>query len=107
MTQEQQHEALRLAQHTPMEIKAGRVLCDASAEACGQKPDEHWQEMGQSWTEDAKTMLDACGATGLLQAVRSIAAITTCADQDHEAMGAEIQGICRVALAALEPGERA
>ena len=46
-------------------------------------------------------------ATGLLQALRSIAAITTCADQDPEAMCAEIQGICRVALAALEPGERA
>ena len=43
----------------------------------------------------------------LLKAVRSIAAITTCADQDPEAMCAEIQGICRVALAALEPGERA
>ena len=46
-------------------------------------------------------------APELLQALRSIAAITTCADQDPEAMCAEIQGICRVALAALEPGERA
>ena len=46
-------------------------------------------------------------APDLLEALRSIAAITTCADQDHEAMCAEIQGICRVALAALEPGERA
>ena len=42
-----------------------------------------------------------------IQALRSIAAITTCADQDPEAMCAEIQGICRVALAALDPGERA
>ena len=43
-------------------------------------------------------------ATGLLQAVRSIAAITTCADQDPEAMCAEIQGICRVALAKATGG---
>ena len=43
----------------------------------------------------------------LMQAMRSIAAITTCADQDQDAMCAEIQGICRIALAALEPGERA
>lgn len=43
-------------------------------------------------------------ATGLLQAVRSIAAITTCADQDPEAMCAEIQGICRVALAKVTGG---
>lgn len=40
----------------------------------------------------------------LLKAVRSIAAITTCADQDHEAMCAEIQGICRVALAKVTGG---
>ena len=37
-------------------------------------------------------------APGLLQTLRAIAAITTCADQDHEAMCAEIQDICRVAL---------
>ena len=46
-------------------------------------------------------------APEMLQALRSIAAITTCADQDQDAMCAEIQGICRIALAALEPGERA
>ena len=40
----------------------------------------------------------------LLQALRSIAAITTCADQDPEAMCAEIQGICRVALAKVTGG---
>lgn len=43
----------------------------------------------------------------LLKAVRSIAAITTCAGQDPEAMCAEIQGICRVALAACERGGKA
>lgn len=40
----------------------------------------------------------------LLQALRTIAAITTCADQDPEAMCAEIQGICRVALAKVTGG---
>lgn len=43
----------------------------------------------------------------LLKFLSSIAAITTCADQDPEAMCAEIQGICRVALAALKLGEQA
>ena len=43
-------------------------------------------------------------APEMLKALRSIAAITTCADQDPEAMCAEIQGICRVALAAHERG---
>ena len=43
-------------------------------------------------------------ATELLQVLRSIAAITTCADQDPEAMCAEIQGICRVALAKVTGG---
>lgn len=43
-------------------------------------------------------------APDLLQAVRAIAAITTCADQDHEAMCAEIQGICREALAKVTGG---
>ena len=40
----------------------------------------------------------------LLQALRAIAAITTRADQDPEAMCAEIQGICRVALAKVTGG---
>ena len=40
----------------------------------------------------------------LLKVLRSIAAITTCADQDPEAMCAEIQGICRVALAKVTGG---
>ena len=52
---------------------------------------------------DANARLIAA-APDLLQAVRAIAAITTCADQDPEAMCAEIQGICRVALAARERG---
>ena len=43
-------------------------------------------------------------APEMLQALRSIAAITTCADQDPEAMCAEIQGICRVALAKVTGG---
>ena len=51
--------------------------------------------------EDAKLI---SAAPELLQAVRSIAAITTCADQDPEAMCAEIQGICRVALAKVTGG---
>lgn len=40
----------------------------------------------------------------LLKAIRSIAAITTRADQGPEAMCAEIQGICRVALAKVTGG---
>ena len=43
-------------------------------------------------------------APEMLKALRDIAAITTCTDQDPEAMCAEIQGICRVALAAHERG---
>lgn len=43
-------------------------------------------------------------APELLQALRTIAAITTCADQDQDAMCAEIQGICRVALAKVTGG---
>ena len=46
-------------------------------------------------------------APEMLQALRTIAAITTRADQDPEAMCAEIQGICRVALAACERGGKA
>lgn len=43
-------------------------------------------------------------APEMLQALRSIAAITTCADQDQDAMCAEIQGICRIALAKVTGG---
>ena len=43
-------------------------------------------------------------APDMLAALRSIAAITTCTDQDHEAMCAEIQGICREALAKVTGG---
>lgn len=43
-------------------------------------------------------------APEMLKALRTIAAITTCADQDPEAMCAEIQGICRVALAKVTGG---
>lgn len=92
------------AQHTPMEIKAGRALSDISAKECLLDADDQWKEFGQFWIADAASMLKECGATGLLQAVRSIAAITTCADQDQDAMCAEIQGICREALAKATGG---
>ena len=55
---------------------------------------------------DANARLIAA-APDLLKALRSIAAITTCADQDQDAMCAEIQGICRKALAARERGGKA
>ena len=92
------------AQHTPMELKAGRALSDISAKECCIDVDDQWKEFGQFWIADAASMLKECGATGLLEALRAIAAITTCADQDPEAMCAEIQGICRKALAKVTGG---
>jgi hypothetical protein len=55
------------AQHTPMEIKAARALCDRAADACGIDRNDNWNVYAEDFKADAKAMLDACGAPDLLE----------------------------------------
>jgi hypothetical protein len=57
-------------QHTPMEIKAARALCERAADACGINRADNWNVYAEDFKADAKAMLDACGAPELLEALR-------------------------------------
>ena len=112
MTQEQQLEAPRLAQHTPgpwfIDTAITADLEDhvcISAKLHGMLAQVVWRMEGAERTPtcEANARLIA-EAPEMLKALRAIAAITTRADQDPEAMCAEIQGICRVALAKATGG---
>jgi DNA-binding GntR family transcriptional regulator len=58
-------------QHTPMEIKAARALCERAADACGIDRNDNWNVYAEDFKADAKAMLDACGAPDLLEALKA------------------------------------
>jgi hypothetical protein len=62
------------AQHTPMEIKAARALCDRAADACGIDRNDNWNVYAEDFKADAKAMLDSCGAPDLLEALNALVA---------------------------------
>ena len=57
-------------QYTPMEIKAARILCERIADACGVDRDDNWNIYSEDFKADAKAMLDTCGASNLLEALK-------------------------------------
>lgn len=59
-------------QHTPMEIKAARILCERSADSCGVDRDDNWSIYSEEFKDDAKAMLDACGALDLIAVLQEL-----------------------------------
>jgi hypothetical protein len=89
-------------QHTPMEIKAARALCDRAADACGIDRNDNWNVYAEDFKADAKAMLDACGAPDLLEACK-VAFHQTCSvgrPKDWEQLRAAIAKATDVAWAA-------
>jgi predicted dienelactone hydrolase len=70
-------ELFMTAQHTPMEIKAARALCDRAADACGIDRNDNWNVYAEDFKADAKAMLDACGALDLLKALTDLLAVAS------------------------------
>ena len=91
------------AKHTPgpWRLRYGKLFeYDYLLKAGKDTPIAYWNNFKIRTKKESKANARLIAAAPeLLQALRSIAAITTCADQDQDAMCAEIQGICRVALA--------
>jgi hypothetical protein len=59
----------------PMVVAAARTLCKRSSEACNVNNDDNWKVYGQDFIEDAQAALDACGASELLEALLTTAAM--------------------------------
>jgi hypothetical protein len=55
-----------MSEYTPMEIKAGRILCDLSSKDCRINPEDNWNIYGHEFTFDAKILLDGVGANEML-----------------------------------------
>ncbi len=60
-----------MSAHTPMAVAAAKALCRRGAEQCGVDADDSWKIYGEDWLADAATMLDACGAAELLEALQA------------------------------------
>ena len=76
-----------ITEHTPMTIKAARVLCDQVSDDCKVDRDDNWNLYAEDFKDDAKAMLDACGAHDLLEALKLV--YLTCdwhTDDGREAM---------------------
>jgi hypothetical protein len=62
--------------HTPMEIRAARILSDRVADQCGVDRDDNWNIYSEDFKADAKAILDGCAAPDLLDVlVRAKSAI--------------------------------
>lgn len=57
-----------------MILIAARVLSDKAADACGVDRNDQWAEYAEQWRDDAREMLEACGAVDLLEALLALGA---------------------------------
>lgn len=52
-----------------MIAKAARVLCDRVADQCNVDRDDNWKTYGEMYRQDATAMLEAIGASNLLESL--------------------------------------
>lgn len=60
-----------MSAHTPMVVAAAKALCRRGAEQCGVDFEDTWKVYGDDYLAEVSEMLDACGATELLEACRN------------------------------------
>jgi hypothetical protein len=59
-----------MSEYTPMEIKAARILCERSADACGIDRDDNWNIYAEDFKADARAVLEGCAVPELLEALK-------------------------------------
>lgn len=67
------------AQH--MEVAAAREMCRLESECCAVDKDDLWKIYGDVFREDARAVLNACGASELLRALTVIAETLSALDE--------------------------
>lgn len=87
-----------MSAHTPMAVAAAKALCRRSAEQCGVDAEDSWKVYGDDYLADAAAMLDACGATELLEALQVVVRDWTA---QFERAGHAAPAWCRQARAAI------
>jgi hypothetical protein len=60
-----------MSEYTPMEIKAARILCERSADACGIDRDDNWNIYAEDFKADARAVLEGCAVPELLEALKN------------------------------------
>jgi len=61
-----------MSAQSPMVIKAAQALAKKHAEVCGVDYDDLWKLESHCFIEDAELMLDAVGASDLLEALQDL-----------------------------------
>ena len=59
-----------MSEYTPMEIKAARILCERSADACGIDRDDNWNIYAEDFKADSRAVLEGCAVPELLEALK-------------------------------------